>query len=79
MCQNVFQTCENDSQIQTMYVAIPEAVKDATYILFCHIREKVAFYKFDVQLYIGLVSTKPVFVVSDKARFKPVSSVTGTS
>ena len=28
---------------------------------------------------IGLVATKPVFGVSDKASFKPVSSATGTS
>ena len=30
-------------------------------------------------LYIGLVTTKPVFGVSDKASFKPVSSATETS
>ena len=29
--------------------------------------------------YLGLVATKPVFGVSDKASFKPVSSATGTS
>ena len=30
-------------------------------------------------VYLGLVARKTVFGVSDKARFKPVSSVTGTS
>ena len=32
----------------------------------------------EVHFYLGLVATKPVFRVSDKARLKPVSSVTGT-
>ena len=30
-------------------------------------------------LYLGLVARKPVFGVSDKASFKPVSSATETS
>ena len=33
----------------------------------------------NVLKYLGLVATKPVFGVSDKAKFKPVSSATGTS
>ena len=31
-----------------------------------------------IHLYLGLVARKPVFGVSDKARFKPVSSDTET-
>ena len=31
------------------------------------------------KIYMGLVTRKPVFGVSDKASFEPVSSATGTS
>ena len=37
------------------------------------------FTKYDHYLYLGLVVTKPVFGVSYKTSFKPVSSATETS
>ena len=33
----------------------------------------------EIQKHMGLVAKKPVFGVSDKARFKPISSATETS
>ena len=47
--------------------------------LTCLQTPKTGFLALRAILYIGLDATKPVFGVSDKASFKPVSSATETS